>query len=403
MLRSIVLTLVALLCIISSALAQAPPIPLPEPEGGAVSFTVKKMDSPEQVFGGQRGCKLSGFTADGKAMVLFANHVLSGDGKNAIFLVSAASGNVLDIFNEVDEAEGGIAYDPRSKMIAYSKKGRSIVLLDMEKKSKRECVKEVTKKKDVKVLNLIYSQDGSMLFGRLSDGTIHVWEAANGKPVTTFTDPEGFTCYALSPDNTVLAAGSPDHTVKLWDVKAGKSLPSLEGYGDGESILQVEFSPDGKYLASASQEGPDSGRAMLYSTATWKRERIIVPQPSSVPACYLERIGGIRFAPDSKLLAAYSRYVSESGMDKAWIITVWEVKTGALLTRDTGCCGRKGIPVQCYDGYSDELSYLVTDLAFSPDARIMVAMLLGDPYEFSVTLRLWRVNAETGPAAPEAK
>ena len=57
---------------------------------------------------------------------------------------------------------------------------------------------------------------------------------------------------AYSPDGKTLASGSEDKTVKLWDEATGKEQATLKGHT--KSVSSVAFSPDGKMLASGSRD-----------------------------------------------------------------------------------------------------------------------------------------------------
>ena len=61
------------------------------------------------------------------------------------------------------------------------------------------------------------------------------------------------TSIAFCPDGKTLASGSQDSTIKLWDVVSGQQLRTLSGRAS--SVQTVAFSPDGKTLASGSQDG----------------------------------------------------------------------------------------------------------------------------------------------------
>ncbi len=57
---------------------------------------------------------------------------------------------------------------------------------------------------------------------------------------------------AFSADGALLASGSEDNTVKLWEVASGRELRVLSGHSD--SVYSVAFSADGVLLASGSYD-----------------------------------------------------------------------------------------------------------------------------------------------------
>jgi len=76
---------------------------------------------------------------------------------------------------------------------------------------------------------------------------------------------------AFSPDKSILASGSPDGTVRLWDISTGLLLKVLQ---EENSVDQVAFDPDGRFVADAtsySYHFINKGSVSLWSTDTWTK------------------------------------------------------------------------------------------------------------------------------------
>jgi len=163
------------------------------------------------------------------------------------------------------------------------------------------------------------SPNGQMLAcGNISNvnSTIRLWQVNHLSNFSQVPDKilQGHTdsiwSIAFSPDSKILASGSSDRTVKLWDCQTGQCLFTFVGHTG--AVISVAFSPDGRTIASCS------GHSTI---KLWDIESKKHYQHIHEPAGYI-----IAFSPNGHLLAS---------ANTMGIVKLWDIKTGE-------CCNTFG-------------------------------------------------------------
>src|SRR2546425_415297 len=67
------------------------------------------------------------------------------------------------------------------------------------------------------VSSVAFDKDGKILASGSFDKTVKLWDFASGKVMQTLNHGAGVTTIAFSPDGTVLASGGNDNLIKLWN------------------------------------------------------------------------------------------------------------------------------------------------------------------------------------------
>ena len=152
-----------------------------------------------------------------------------------------ATGTLLDRFKN---SGSPFALSPDGRWLARAENA-DIVLVPIASKDPR-----IVLGRHAGVTALAFSPDGSMLAAASGDHTTVLWDVANRTHVRTlWGHREMIFDVAFSPDGEWIATGSLDYTVRIWETRTGQSVAALPGKGPG---MRVRWSPTGEYLATST-------------------------------------------------------------------------------------------------------------------------------------------------------
>jgi WD40 repeat protein len=141
----------------------------------------------------------------------------------------------------------------------------------------------------------------------------------------------------FSPDGKFLASAGVEYSIRIWDVEKEKEVAVLRGHID--TITKLTWSPKGKLLASASQDK---------SVRVWdveKEKELTTKQHGSSGQLMAWR-------PDGEQIASVEHITRENKFEK---ILLWDPKTGKVSRE-----------------HKTELSE-IRSIAWSPDGEVLAA------------------------------
>ena len=196
--------------------------------------------------------------------------------------------------------------------------------------------------------SMAFSPEGQILASGSADRTVKLWNLDSNVPLCTLSGHSSLIdTVAFSPDGRLLASGSWDHTIKLWDIETRELIHTLS---DSGWIKSIAISSDGKTLFSGSADRT----IKIWDLETGKVQKTLSGHSSAVHA--------VAIAPEGRIIASGSA-------DKT--IKLWNLNNGEVeLT---------------LDGHSDA----VNSLTFSSSSQVLISG------SADKTIRLWHLESGT--------
>lgn len=197
-----------------------------------------------------------------------------------------------------------------------------------------------------------------MLASGSTDSSVRLWDVQSGQCLQVLTEHKGgVRSVSFSADGQQLASGSEDKTVRVWNLQ-GQCLRILKGHS--QSVYSVHFATDRQTLASSSNDAT----VRIWDVSNGNCLSVLQGHTSGVQC--------VRYSPDGQLLASGCR----DGSIRLW--------SGDCSHNRPSKPSIINSSVKLLQGHTD----WVWNIAFSPDGDWLASASLDG------TLRLWSVQDE---------
>jgi WD40 repeat protein len=268
------------------------------------------------------------FSPDGKMLA-------AGVEEKALHLWEAVTGKALGPFPKPSYNLSSLAFLPQGEILACGTEDASAIRLWDLRTGK--LVSPGRGGHASPVGNLVFSSQANVLISADGKGTVRQWDTAARKELRRLLRGHGsfWSHYVLAPNGGYLAHVGK-YGFQLWEVAAGKKLHDSNdlwlrppkddaardkrGYFANSGVSDVEFSPDGRLMASGNGKSiflceTQSGRDLPSLTTTAGNFR------------------GVTFSPDGQLLAALSEPKDAPAANEPCHVYLWDVQTWKERTR----------------------------------------------------------------------
>jgi hypothetical protein len=146
------------------------------------------------------------------------------------------------------------------------------------------------------VHEICFSKDGQLVASGSADKTVRLWNGVTGAPGKTLAVGSIVYAVGISPDGKLLASGSFDGFVRLWDTATGRQLLTLlELPAEGDTADWLALTPEGYGESSPGLRALTQWRMagqMVAAAPVWQ----VLEQPGTVAkAVHGEKLPAPRF------------------------------------------------------------------------------------------------------------
>ncbi len=164
-------------------------------------------------------------------------------------LWDAVVGNCIGLLRGHNDWVWSVAFSPDGSTLASSSSDRTVKLWEVATGNCRHTLHGHTRP----VRTLTFCPDGRTLASGSDDRTLRLWEYQTGQGLRVLNGHSSWIAAIASNSDGLLASGGEDQAVRLWDSRTGLCLRTLQGYSNGVWSVAFNSVPFGAIGGSASE------------------------------------------------------------------------------------------------------------------------------------------------------